>query len=258
MPVHCSSGAAPSMPRPTAVYNRGMAAPESRRYHRLQLLLGLTRLALGAAYLAAVLLAGGGQALAALAAGVTASAAGQVALVAAALGVGAAAALRPPAPAAPRVARRPREGRRAGRGDRSGGRRGRLRAAARDTALVAGGGGARVRLRDRADGRAAGLGPAALLSPDAAGRRDVERAAAGAGRPRRRERRGRLDRRSVTQEPDGQRRRDRARSHATHPAVRHAHGRLPARGDRGGARARAGPSRPRRPAPWPARAGRAQ
>src|SRR5260370_10780507 len=86
MPVHCSSGAAPSMPRPTAVYNRGMAAPESRRYHRLQLLLGLTRLAMGAAYLAAVLLVGGGQALAALAAGVTTSAAGQVALVAAALG----------------------------------------------------------------------------------------------------------------------------------------------------------------------------
>jgi len=76
------------MPRPTAVYNRGMAAPEARRYHRLQLLLGLTRVALGAAYLAAVLLAGGGQALAALAAGVTASAAGQVALVAAALGAG--------------------------------------------------------------------------------------------------------------------------------------------------------------------------
>src|SRR6266446_3783791 len=88
MPVHCSSGAAPSMPRPTAVYNRGMVAPESRRYHRLQLLLGLTRLALGAAYLVAVLLAGGGHALAALAAGVTASAAGQVALVAAALGAG--------------------------------------------------------------------------------------------------------------------------------------------------------------------------
>jgi len=65
-----------------------MAAPESRRYHRLQLLLGLTRLALSAAYLVAVLLAGGGQALAALAAGVTASAAGQVALVAAALGAG--------------------------------------------------------------------------------------------------------------------------------------------------------------------------
>src|SRR5260370_8527477 len=85
MPVHCSSGAAPSMPRPTAVYNRGMAAPESRRYHRLQLLLGLTRLAMGAAYLAAVLLVGGGQALAALPAGVTTSAAGQVALVAAPL-----------------------------------------------------------------------------------------------------------------------------------------------------------------------------
>src|SRR5438067_11176762 len=88
MPVHCSSGAAPSMPRPTAVYNRGMAAPDSHRYHRLQLLLGLMKLALGAACLAAVLLAGGVRALAALAAGVTVSAAGQVALVAAALGAG--------------------------------------------------------------------------------------------------------------------------------------------------------------------------
>src|SRR5207245_9152398 len=78
----------PSMPRPTAVYNRRMAAPEPRRYHRLQLLLGLTRLVLGAAYLAAVVPAGGGEALAALAARVTASAAGQVALVAAALGAG--------------------------------------------------------------------------------------------------------------------------------------------------------------------------
>ncbi len=76
------------MPRPTAVYNRGMAAAEPDRYHRLQLVLGLARLVLAAAYLAAVLGAGGGHALAALAARITASTAGQVALVAAALGAG--------------------------------------------------------------------------------------------------------------------------------------------------------------------------
>src|SRR5256885_8033745 len=76
------------MPRPPAVYNRRMTALESARYHRLQLLLGLARLALGAAYLAAVLLAGGGRILAELAARVTASGAGQVALVAVGLGAG--------------------------------------------------------------------------------------------------------------------------------------------------------------------------
>src|SRR2546425_2995325 len=77
------------MPRPPAVYNRRMtAALESGRYHRLQLLLGLARLVLGAAFLAAVLLLGGGRILAELAARVTASAAGQVALVAAALRAG--------------------------------------------------------------------------------------------------------------------------------------------------------------------------
>src|SRR2546425_11259323 len=75
------------MPRPPAVYNRRMtAALESGRYHRLQLLLGLARLVLGAVFLAAALLLGGGRILAELAARVTASAAGQVALVAAALG----------------------------------------------------------------------------------------------------------------------------------------------------------------------------
>src|SRR3989454_9288717 len=74
------------MPRPPAVYNRRMtAALESGRYHRLQLLLGLARLVLGAAFLAAVLLLGGGRILAELAARVTASAAGQGALVAAGL-----------------------------------------------------------------------------------------------------------------------------------------------------------------------------
>jgi STE24 endopeptidase len=64
-----------------------MAADDSARYHRLQLRLSLTRLALGTGFLVALLLAGGGQALAAWAARVTASAGGQVALVAAALGV---------------------------------------------------------------------------------------------------------------------------------------------------------------------------
>src|SRR5207249_12063685 len=76
------------MPRPPAVYNRRMTALESGRYHRLQLLLGLARLVPGAAFLAAVLLLGGGRLLAALAARVTASAAGQVALAAAALRAG--------------------------------------------------------------------------------------------------------------------------------------------------------------------------
>src|SRR5438552_364931 len=52
------------MPRPPAVYNRRMTALESGRYHRLQLLLGLARLVLGAAFLAAVLLLGGGRILA--------------------------------------------------------------------------------------------------------------------------------------------------------------------------------------------------
>src|SRR2546422_10283227 len=72
------------MPRPPAVYNRRMTALESGHYHRLQLLLGLARLVLGAAFLAAVLLLGGGRILAELAARVTAGAAGPGALGAAA------------------------------------------------------------------------------------------------------------------------------------------------------------------------------
>src|SRR5215470_12455136 len=76
------------MPRSRAVYNRRMADQDSGRYHRLQLLLRLTRLALGAGYLLAMLLAGGGPLLAALAERVTASAPVQVALVATALVIG--------------------------------------------------------------------------------------------------------------------------------------------------------------------------
>jgi STE24 endopeptidase len=76
------------MPRPGAVYNRRMAAPDSARYHRLQLLLRLARLALSAGYLVALVLTGAGAAIAACAARVTASAPGQVAIVAAALGAG--------------------------------------------------------------------------------------------------------------------------------------------------------------------------
>jgi STE24 endopeptidase len=76
------------MPRSRAVYNRRMADPESRQYHRLQLLLRLTRIALGAGYLLALLLAAGGPHLAAFAARLTASAAAQVAIVAAAVGIG--------------------------------------------------------------------------------------------------------------------------------------------------------------------------
>jgi STE24 endopeptidase len=76
------------MPRRPAVYNRRMPVPDAGRYHRLQLLLRLARLALGTAYLAALLLGGGGHVLAAFATHLTGSAAGQVALVAAALGIG--------------------------------------------------------------------------------------------------------------------------------------------------------------------------
>ena len=65
-----------------------MTAPDSARYHRLQLRLHLARLALGAIYLVALVFAGGGTALAAFAARLTASAPGQVALVAMALAVG--------------------------------------------------------------------------------------------------------------------------------------------------------------------------
>ena len=76
------------MPASRAVYNRRMADPDSRQYHRLQLVLRLTRLAVGAGYLLALLLAGGGPLLAAFAARLTASEPVQVALVAAALGIG--------------------------------------------------------------------------------------------------------------------------------------------------------------------------
>jgi STE24 endopeptidase len=63
-----------------------MADAESGRYHRLQLWLRLTRLALSAGYLLALLIAGAGPLLAAFAARVTESAPVQVALVAVAFG----------------------------------------------------------------------------------------------------------------------------------------------------------------------------
>ena len=69
------------------MYNRRMPA-DSARYHGLQLLLRLTRLAVGAAYLVTLVFADVGTQVAAFTARLTASAAGQVALVAAALGVG--------------------------------------------------------------------------------------------------------------------------------------------------------------------------
>ena len=65
-----------------------MAAQDAGRYHRLQLSLRLARLAVGAAYLVVILLAGVGPLLAAWAARMTSSAALQVALVAVALGAG--------------------------------------------------------------------------------------------------------------------------------------------------------------------------
>src|SRR5205085_12448006 len=76
------------MPRSRAVYNRRMIEQDSARYHRLQLGLRLTRLALSAVYLAALVFAGGGAALAAFAARLTASASAQVAIVVSALGLG--------------------------------------------------------------------------------------------------------------------------------------------------------------------------
>jgi STE24 endopeptidase len=65
-----------------------MAAQDAGRYHRLQLSLRLARLAVGAAYLVVILLAGVGPLLAAWAARMTSSAALQVALVAVVLGAG--------------------------------------------------------------------------------------------------------------------------------------------------------------------------
>jgi STE24 endopeptidase len=65
-----------------------MADQDPARYHRLQLLLRIARLAVRASYLVAVVLTGGGAVLAALAAGATTSAALRVALVAVTLGAG--------------------------------------------------------------------------------------------------------------------------------------------------------------------------
>ncbi|PYO25373.1 MAG: peptidase M48 [Candidatus Rokuibacteriota bacterium] len=76
------------MPRSRAVYNRRMIEQDSARYHRLQLWLSLTRLALSAFYLAALAFAGGGAAVAAFAARLTASAPAQIAIVASAIGAG--------------------------------------------------------------------------------------------------------------------------------------------------------------------------
>jgi STE24 endopeptidase len=65
-----------------------MVDSDSSRYHRLQLLLRLARLAITAGYLVTLVLTGPGALVAAYAARATASAAGQVALVAAVLAIG--------------------------------------------------------------------------------------------------------------------------------------------------------------------------
>jgi STE24 endopeptidase len=71
-----------------SVYNRGMTdTGEAPRYHRLQLWLALSRLALTTTFLVAVLASGAARALADAAAGVAASPLAQVAIVASALGV---------------------------------------------------------------------------------------------------------------------------------------------------------------------------
>src|SRR5437016_10272187 len=61
---------------------------DAARYHRLQLLLTLAGLGLSVAYLLALIVTDGGQALARAAAGITPARWGQVALVALALGAG--------------------------------------------------------------------------------------------------------------------------------------------------------------------------
>ena len=76
------------MPRASAVYNRRMAeSPDAARYHRLQLWLAVTRLAVVAAFLFAMLASGAARALADAAARATAWPSGQVAIVAVVLGL---------------------------------------------------------------------------------------------------------------------------------------------------------------------------
>src|SRR3989441_699510 len=173
-------------------------------------------------------------------------------------GVVAAATLRPPPPGGPRMARRSRHGRApVGRAGARGGR-GRLRAPARDAPLVALGGGRVPRRQRGARLRLSRVDRPALLPAHAARRRGALRAAPGARAPRRRPGGRRVDRRPVAEEPHRERGGGRARPHAAHRALRHAHRPVHARGDRVGAGPRAGPPRPRRRASWPRRAGRAR
>src|SRR3989442_434084 len=172
-------------------------------------------------------------------------------------GVVAAATLRPPPPGGPRMARRSRQGRAPLGRARARGGRGRLRAPARDAPLVALG---RRRAPRRPPGARPPLFPVerpALLPAHAARRRGALRAAPGARAPRRRPGGRRVDRRPVAEEPHRERGGGRARPHAAHRALRHAHRPVHARGDRVGAGPRAGPPRPRRRASWPRRPGRA-
>src|SRR6059036_867871 len=245
--------------------------PDAARYHRLRLVLAAAGLALSIGFLAALLFTGAAHALARAAADATASAWGQVAIVAVVLGAARAVltfplgwirgwwlpTLRPPPPEPPGVAGRSRQGHAPlGRVWARGGR-GRLRAPRRDAALVALGDGRAPRRQRGARLRLPHMDRPALLPAHAARRRGALREALDARAPCRRPSRRRVGRRPVTEEPRGERRARRARPHATHRALRHAHRAVHPRGDRVRAGARAGPPPPRRRASRPRRAGRA-
>src|SRR5437773_2565510 len=172
-------------------------------------------------------------------------------------GVVAPATLRPAPPESPRLVRRSRQVRAPRGRARARGGRGRLRAPAHDPALVALGGGRVLRRQRGARLRLPGVDRPALLPPHAARRRGALRAAPRPRAPYRRAGGLSVDRRPVPEEPHCQRRGRRARPHAAHRPLRHAHRALNARRDRVRAGPRAGSSRPRRRASRPRRPRRA-
>src|SRR5213083_758793 len=230
--------------------------PDAARYHRLRLVLAAAGLALSIGFLAALLLTGAAHALARAAADATASAWGQVAIVAVVLGAARAVLTFPlgwirgwwlP--------------RRFGLLHQS--LQGWLADRAKATLLSGVFGLAAVEVVYALLG-ATPLwwlwATAALLAASvahAARRRGALREALDARAPCRRPGGRRVGRRPVTEEPHGERRARRARPHATHRALRHAHRAVHPRGDRVRAGARAGPPPPRRRASRPRRAGRA-
>src|SRR5581483_6383888 len=129
-----------------------------------------------------------------------------------AVGLRASTPLRPAPPATRRLAGGSPEGGSPRRRRRAGGSGGAVRAAARDTDVVARARRTRLRVLDRRDRGAARVGAAAVLPAHTARRRDASRAAAGPRGAGRRPGDRRVGRRSIAQEPDGERRGDRAGS----------------------------------------------